>query len=209
MRRRSALIGYTDLTVDQEPRQRRLAARIGMIARWKPVHLGHSPVLRALCDRADQALIGIGSVNRYDYRNPFTADETEEMIRLALGRRANYRIVRVNDLEDGPRWRATVVGLFGSLDLFATDNDYVRRLLADDYRVVRPVELIDSGERVPIDGKRVRYAMARGEDWRALVPPEVAEYIARRGLAERFRREFGLRTLAAEIEQEESHVLVG
>jgi hypothetical protein len=34
--------------------------RIGMVARWRPVHRGHAPVLRALCDRASQALIGTG-----------------------------------------------------------------------------------------------------------------------------------------------------
>jgi nicotinamide-nucleotide adenylyltransferase len=43
-----------------------------MVARWKPVHRGHAVVLRALSDRAEQALIGIGSSNRYDSRNPFT-----------------------------------------------------------------------------------------------------------------------------------------
>mgnify|MGYP002750839863 CR=1 FL=1 len=54
--------------------------RIGMVARWRPVHLGHAPILRALCDRATHALIGIGSSNRYDFRNPFTLEETIDMI---------------------------------------------------------------------------------------------------------------------------------
>ena len=51
-----------------------------MVARWKPVHLGHAAVLRALCDRGEQALIGVGSANRYDARNPFTVAETREML---------------------------------------------------------------------------------------------------------------------------------
>ena len=39
--------------------------------------------------------------------------------------------------------------------------------------------------------------MARGEAWQELVPPEVAAFIENNGLDERFRREFGLETLAA------------
>lgn len=170
--------------------------RIGMVARWRPVHLGHAPVLRALCRRASQALIGIGSANRYNLRNPFTLEETTDMIRLVLAGRANYTLLPVPDLDDGPRWRQMVLDLFGPLDLFVTDNPYVAGLLAADYRVIRPVELVPDGEKVAIDGAMVRREMARGEGWRDLVPPEVAGYITARRLEDRFRREFGLQTLA-------------
>ena len=173
--------------------------RIGMVARWKPVHLGHAPVLHALCDRASQALIGIGSSNRYNLRNPFTLEETIDMIRLVLDGRSNYTLVPVPDLDDGPRWRVMILDLFGSLDLFVTANPYVASLLAADYTVTRPVELVPEEERVPIDGSMVRQAMARGDAWRDLVPARIADYIAAGHLDERFRREFGLQTLALDI----------
>ena len=51
--------------------------RIGMVARWRPVHLGHVPVLRGLCREADLALIGIGSANRYNARNQNKPEEQE------------------------------------------------------------------------------------------------------------------------------------
>lgn len=170
--------------------------RIGMIARWRPVHLGHAPVLRALCKRASTALVGIGSSNRYNFRNPFTLDETIDMIRQVLASLDNYTLIPVPDLDDGPRWRKMVTDLFGSLDLFVTDNPYVSSLLSKDYRVIKPVELIPEDERIAIDGTMVRRTMARGGDWRDLVPKEVADYITARQLDERFRREFGLQTLA-------------
>jgi nicotinamide-nucleotide adenylyltransferase len=169
--------------------------RIGMVARWQPVHRGHAPILHALCDRASQALIGIGSSNRYDLRNPFTLEETTDMIRLALAGRGNYTLVPVPDLDDGPRWRAMALDLFGLLDLFVTANPYVSSLLAADYRVIRPVELVPADERIAIDGTMVRKEMACGDSWRALVPDEVADYIVARRLDDRFRREFGLQTL--------------
>ena len=173
--------------------------RIGMVARWRPVHLGHTPILRALCNRASQALIGIGSSNRYDFRNPFTLEETTDMVRLALTEYQNYTLIPVADLDDGPRWRVMIMDLFGSLDLFVTDNPYVASLLADDYQIVRPVELIPKDERIAIDGTMVRKKMARGDGWQDLVPKQIADYITTKHLDERFRREFGLQTLALDV----------
>jgi len=172
--------------------------RIGMIARWKPLHLGHEVVLRALCQSGEEVFIGIGSSNRYNFRNPFTLEESQRMIQLILAGFDNYRIISIPDLDDGPRWRVMVKDMFGALDLFVTENPYVTSLLNDDYRIIRPIELIPSEEQVPVDGSRVRRAMARGEDWESLVPSVVAEYIKSNKLDIRFREEFGLQTLAIE-----------
>ena len=167
-----------------------------MIARWKPVHLGHAAILRAVCNSGEAALIGIGSSNRYNARNPFTLDETRDMLQLALAASANYQIIPVPDLDDGPRWRVMVKELFGDVDVFVTANPYVASLLRDDYRVIPPVELIPPRERVPAEGSDVRRAMARGDDWESLVPNVIAEYIKSNRLDQRFREEFGLETLA-------------
>ncbi len=118
------------------------------------------------------------------------------MIRLALPGRENYTLIPVPDLDDGPRWRLMIRDLFGPLDLFVTANPYVASLLAKDYRIAKPVELILEDERIAVDGTMVRREMARGTAWRDLVPKEIADYIALRQLDERFRREFGLQTLA-------------
>ena len=173
--------------------------RIGMIARWRPVHLGHVPVLRALCEHATETLIGIGSSNRYNLRNPFTVEETLDMIRLVLSDVDNYRLIPVPDLDDGPRWREMILNLFGPLDRFVTDNPYVTHLLAADYNLIKPVALISNDEKIAVDGTMVRREMARGDGWRKLVPPGVAEYITVNQLDARFRREFGLQALALDV----------
>jgi nicotinamide-nucleotide adenylyltransferase len=186
--------------------------RIGMVARWQPVHRGHVAVLTALCDRAAQAIIGIGSSNRHDLRNPFTLEERTDMIRLALAGRGNYTLVPVPDLDDGSRWRAMVVDLFGPLDLFVTDNPYVASLLGADYQVIRPVELVPEENRIAINGTMVRKEMAHGDGWRELVPDKVADYIVDRQLDDRFRREFGLEALAMDSivrTRRQKDVLVG
>ena len=176
--------------------------RIAMIARWKPVHLGQAAVLRALRGGAGQVIVGVGSSNRYNVRNPFTFEETEAMLRLVLDEinpTVETALYAVPDLDDGPRWRDLVLDLLGPLDLFVSANDYVRRLLQGVYPLAHPRDLVPRTRHVPIDGERVRRAMARGDPWEALVPPEVAAFLRERALPERFRREFGLRTLAAEL----------
>jgi len=153
-------------------------------------------VLEALLERAEEVVIGIGSSNRYDLHNPFTLEETADMIRRVLGESGRYSLIPVPDLGNGPRWREMVTGLLGPLDLFVTANAYVRDLLQDTWPITHPVRLVPPERRIALDGTAVRKAMARGDGWRALVPPAVAELIDERGLAERFRREFGLATLA-------------
>ena len=172
--------------------------RIGMIARWRPVHIGQVAVLRAMYSKAEHVRIGIGSSNRYNARNPFTLGETEDMLRLVLEGETNFEIIPVPDLDDGPRWRVMVKDLFGELDLFVTDNPYVTNLIKDTYRLAQPVELIPPEARVRVDGSMVRARMARGERWQDWVSARCVEYIESRGLDERFRREFGLQTLAME-----------
>lgn len=165
--------------------------RLAMIARWKPPHLGHAAVLRALAEYAQEVCVGIGSSNRFDAENPWTATETREMLGLLLSDHPHVRVLEVPDLGDGPRWRAMVVDMLGPLDLFVTANRYVRDLLREDYRVVHPVHLVPPEARVAVDGTMVRRAMLSGGDWRCLVPPEIAAHLESRGLVERFRRDFG------------------
>src|SRR5205823_6585030 len=101
---------------------------------------------------------------------------------LVLAGRRNFELVEIEDLGDGPRWRELVIGRFGALDVFATENAWVRTLLEHDYDVIHPVTLVAPERRVPVDGTMVRRAMARGEDWARLVPPPVERYIRERGL---------------------------
>jgi nicotinamide-nucleotide adenylyltransferase len=170
----------------------------GMVARWQPVHLGHAAVLEGLCQSAERVKIGVGSANAQDVRSPFTLAEVEDMLRLTLDGYHNYALVPLPDLHDGPRWREMVAQKFGSLEIFFTDNPYVASLMGEVYSVARPVGLVPEDRRVPVTGTMVRLAMARGEEWQTMLPESVADYLIENQLDQRFRREFGLETLAAE-----------
>lgn len=162
-----------------------------MVARWKPVHLGHAAVLRGLVRHSEHALIGIGSANKYDRDNPFTAHETQEMIERVLVGHRNFSILHVPDLGHGPRWRAMVREMMGPVDLFVTANAYVHSLMREVYPILHPVHLIAAHERTRLSGTMARQAMAQpDESWRELVPACIAEYLTEKQLVDRFRREF-------------------
>jgi nicotinamide-nucleotide adenylyltransferase len=176
---------------------------IGIIGRFRPLHLGSARVLRALCLRAGHVNIGIGSSNRYDLRNPFTLAETRQAITCYLnGKADNYRLIDVPDFghlpayRDGKKWLQTVTERFGPLDAFVTANDYVKELLAAHYTIIHPVELLAREERIPLRGTMVRTAMALGRDYRRLLPPEVVDIYDGQGRIDAFRKEFGLAILA-------------
>jgi nicotinamide mononucleotide adenylyltransferase len=175
----------------------RTLGRAGFVARFRPPHLGHAAVLAALARAAETVVVGVGSANRYDLDNPFTGEETADLLRPLLPE-GRVELHLLPDLFDGPRWAAMVRERLGELDLFVTANPYVRSLVEPFWRVAPPLALLEPGERVALDGKAVRRAMARGETWERLVPPAVALEMRRRGLARRFRDEFGLETIARE-----------
>ena len=176
----------------------RRLGRVALCCRFKPVHLGQVVMLESILERADHLIIGIGSTNKYDVRNPFTVEETRAMLGLALGGvPGSHEFLDVPDLDDGPRWRLMMLDLLGDdLDLFVTANDYVRSLLEGDYPIRHPAGIVPRERWVRVNGTIVRTAMARGEPWRHMVPDAVADYLEREGLVDRFRSEFGLETIA-------------
>lgn len=177
----------------------------GIIARWQPVHIGHKAILCALCEQAEKVKIGVGSSNVYNYRNPFTLEETTDMLHLALAGRDNYTLIPVPDLNNGPKWREMVQELFGSLDVFLTANPYVETLMKDIYPLKKPVTLLPEADKVPISGTMVRREIARGGRWKEMVPKNVAAYLEKNEIDKRFIQEFGLQTLALDsIIQERS-----
>ena len=176
--------------------------RVGVIGRFKPLHNGGALMLETICERAEQVIIGIGSSNKYNARNPFTAQESEAMIRLALEKFSNYSIIHIPDFgqipdyQDGRRWRAYVIEKYGSLDYFITGNGYVAELLGDFYPLLHPSKLIPEEKWTRLRATEVRLRMASDRSWKELVPEKVAFYLEQNNLVSRFQKEFGLETLA-------------
>lgn len=178
--------------------------RVGVIGRFKPLHNGAAVLLESLCEKAEHVVIGIGSSNKYNLRNPFTARETEAMINAFLSDRfGNYEIIKVPDFaqipgcKDGQEWRQFILGRFGEFDYFVSGNDFVRKLLQNDYPLLYPGDVVPKEKHVLLRATRVRYEIATYQNWQALVPGSIAKYLTDKKLVGRFREEFGLQTIAS------------
>ncbi len=177
--------------------------RVGVVGRFRPLHIGASTMLECICEQAEEVIIGIGSSNKYNLRNPFTVEETREMINLYLEPRfSNYSFLEVPDFAhlpeyaDGKRWTEYMLEHYGKLDNFVNGNSYVKQLLQPHYDVIHPATLIPPEKHIWVKGAIVRMEMAKSGNWKALVPEVVGEYLEKNGLVERFKREFGLQALA-------------
>lgn len=199
---------------------------VGLIGRWKPLHVGGYRVLRSACENSEFVKIGVGSSNKYNLRNPFTSEESKKMIEYSLSPEFdNFEVVEIPDFghvpeyRDGKRWTQEIVDKFGDLDVFISSNDYVRDLLKDKYDLVHCWELLNKKDQIRLRATHVRIEMAKFGNWERLVPEKVADYIKENNLDDRFRKEFGLKTLALHyssipidsehLEHEKMHVTGG
>lgn len=183
--------------------------RVGVIGRFKPLHKGAAIMLESICEQAAHVIIGVGSSNKYNARNPFTAEESKDMINLVLASRfSNYEILQVPDFghipeyKGGQKWKEYVIEHYGDIDHFVSGNDYVRTLLQDDYHIIHPGDIIPKEKWIWLKASHVRVAMAQYRDWKSFVPEVVAEYLEKNDLVDRFREEFGLQTLASLLESD-------
>ena len=178
--------------------------KIGVVGRFKPLHNGGVVMLETLCENAEHVTIGLGSCNKYNARNPFTAEESKKMIDLVLSPKySNYSTLFIPDYahvpeyRDGKKWVEEVLEQYGPLDAFISGDDYVSDLLKEHYRIIHPASLIPDDKKIRVRATMARVEIAKGTDeWKHYVPKEVADYLENSGLVERFRKEFGLETLA-------------
>jgi len=169
-----------------------------ILGRWQPLHLGHQAALHAICDQFKRVIIGIGSSNIQDYRNPFSLAEVTQMLNLGLTGYANYELIPIPDVIEDREWCQMVNQKFGQPDYFVTANPYVESLLNADYQISHPRDFIPPENMIAVSGTVIRREMARGEGWKPLVPAEISEFISARHLDQRFRELYGLQTLALE-----------
>jgi nicotinamide-nucleotide adenylyltransferase len=163
-----------------------------LLGRFQPFHLGHLKVISDIVKGSEYIVIAIGST-QYSHTlvNPFTAGERYTMISRTLQARGieNYHMIGIEDIHRYAVWVSHVVSQTPSFDVVYAHNPLSVRLFSEaDYNVVE----LALYEPEKYSGTEVRRRMVHGEDWRNLVPEEVAKYIEEIHGVER------LRTLAGE-----------
>jgi nicotinamide-nucleotide adenylyltransferase len=147
------------------------------LGRFQPFHCGHFRVIEDIAKEADYVVIAMGSAQKSHLAdNPFTSGERYEMISRTLKAQGiqNYHIVILEDLNRYALWVAHVVSHSPKFDVVYAHNPLSIRLFSEAGFDVVKLEL-HQPER--FSGTEVRRRIMEGDEWRDLVPKDVAQVI--------------------------------
>ena len=152
------------------------------LGRFQPFHLGHLHVIKEALKEADRIVIGVAyNENADKNETPFSVKERIEMIDLALPANevSNYTVFPVPDNEDDGRWVEKLETLAPKFDVvYMSDKNtfgekWVERCLKEKY-TIRKIKSLAG-----IDATTIREKIESKEEWKNLVPRQVAYYISR------------------------------
>lgn len=161
-----------------------------LIGRFQPPHIGHLSAIKNILRECDELIIVIGSAQySYTLKNPFTAGERVEMIRLMLQEEGipveKIMIIPVPDIGEHSLWVSRVRTFVPRFNVVYSNNPLVQRLFADAGYQVKPIELYRRDEVI---GTLIRNKMIGDEDWREHIPRVVVKYIESIGGVERIKQ---------------------
>lgn len=152
------------------------------LGRFQPFHLGHLHVIKEALNEADKIIIGIAyNENANRNENPFSVKERIEMIEMALPANeiTNYSIFPVPDYEDDSRWVEKLEALVPKFDVvYMSDKNtfgekWVERCLKEKY-TIRKIKSLAG-----IDATAIREKIENKEEWKSLVPRQVAYCVSK------------------------------
>lgn len=138
--------------------------KIFFLGRFQPFHLGHLDAL--LKERNSEIIIGIGSTNKKDHKNPFPYKLRKKIIeKIIKEHRIRAKIIPIPDMESDEEWMDFVSNLIDKRDLIYSGNSYVLNLFKNNGYKTKKVKLYKN-----ISGTLIRGLMKDKKEWRFLVP---------------------------------------
>jgi len=155
------------------------------IGRFQPFHLGHLDVVEEMAKAhdLDELVIGIGTAQiGYTAYNPFTADERELMIRRSMKIDKPYQIVKINDINDFPKWVSHVESSCPEFHVVYSGNTIVKDLFEEKGYEVRTLK----GPK-KMSATEVRQMIINGKGWKDFLPQGTIDTILEINGQERLR----------------------
>ena len=141
-----------------------------LIGRFQPFHLGHLEAVNFALSKVDQLYIGIGSSNKSnELRNPFTADERNQMIKSSLDETIMQRVSLYNipDVDDHSKWTESIDKIIPKYDIVFSNDDFTHRLYEENTKKIISVAL---KSREDLSGTNIRRLIQNDGKWKDLVP---------------------------------------
>jgi len=141
-----------------------------LIGRFQPFHLGHLEAVNFALSKVDQLYIGIGSSNKSNEpRNPFTADERNQMIKSSLDETTmqRVRLYNIPDVDDHSKWTESIDKIIPKYDIVFSNDDFTHRLYEENTKKIISVVL---KSREDLSGTNIRRLIQSDGNWKDLVP---------------------------------------
>jgi nicotinamide-nucleotide adenylyltransferase len=145
--------------------------------RFQPFHNGHAAGLQHAASLYERVVVAISNAHvSHTASDPFTGGERYEMIDAwasALSIRGRLDIIPVPVDDEPTSWVATIRAISPDFRNVYTRSAWTETLFAY-WGIPNSASLIRDNL---LSASEVRASMTRGEDWRSLVPPPVAQVL--------------------------------
>lgn len=158
------------------------------IGRFQPFHLGHLKDIQDALKEVDELIIGVGSSNENKTKeNPFTFEERVKMIDSVLLKKniMGYAIFPIPDFNEDSKWVQHIEKNLPKFDAVYTGNEWTERCFKKFGYNVKKVNMIDG-----VSSTVIRDMIAKGKEWKKLVPKEAFDFIFKVKGVERVKSTF-------------------
>lgn len=151
-----------------------------LIGRFQPLHKGHVKAIKFSIENSNKLFIIIGSSEKsHQERNPFTFEEREKMIELALSEEKldnKIEIVPIKDAKNHSEWILSIKDVIEDYNVVFTNDELTEKLFRKNNTKVVNVTLLD---RKNLSSTEVRKRIKSDNKWENLTLPIVADYLVK------------------------------
>lgn len=171
----------------------KIKIRALFLGRFQPFHLGHVHAVKQILQECDFVTIAIGSSQEHDtQRNPFSKEQREGMIKLALGEsgvpKEKYGVIFIPDIMWHEKYVEHVKS-YARFDVFyASEENHTIQLFraaGEKVRVLKKLENVSATQIRDIAGKAKNKKEL--EKLRRFLPGSVLIYFLQEGLDKRLK----------------------
>lgn len=142
-----------------------------VVGRFQPFHKGHKYLIEESLKIADYIIIGIGSANKKDAKNPWTWQERKKMIEEFLQKEGLEKkvksVIPLYDNPDDDIWFENLVKTIGKFDVTIGNNPWNNGIIE---RHGIPAIEIGFRKRHVWEGVQIRELMNNNGKWEDRVP---------------------------------------
>lgn len=153
--------------------------KIGLvIGRFQPFHHGHKYLIDEALKICDKIFIGIGSSNKSDEKNPYSADIRVRFLKKFIREeKLEDRVLKILKLYDNPDddiWFENLIKQTGQFDVTIGNNPWNNGIIE---RHGIPAVYIGFYKRKTLEGIKIRRLMEKNKKWEDRVPHYLVSHI--------------------------------